>query len=267
MRQPRAGQRDVDVVRQLVALVDDAVVHVRGLLAVVEEQQLAGFRVDLRVRRHAPVDREVPVPGLLAQRVGRERVDAIQIAALVEAGQRDAAVDDDVGARRVLHPGAGAPAPVALGQLHRLGQARPQRLARLVLGQETIGADKAVAVERFSVAEPDDVHHAVAVERVIGLQRRVQRVFGVAQIDAVEVAGDLALDGDQVVGVPLAGLRPPRTGSVRVVVVFGQGRQELADDFDVHVSDPSVALTTKLTVVAVLPPKFSVPKVFAFSTW
>ncbi len=180
--------------------------------------------------------REVAVPGLLAQRVGRERVDAVQVAALVEAGQRDAAVDDDVGARRVLHPGAGAPASVALGQLHRFGQARPQRLGRLVLGQESVGADKSVAVEGFSIAKADDVQHAVAVERVIGLHRRVQRVFGVAQIDAVEVVGNFTLDGDQVVGVPLAGLRSPRTGPVRVVVVFGQGRQEFADDLDVHVT-------------------------------
>ena len=188
------------------------------------------------MRGYSPLKREVAVPGLLAQRVGRERVDAVQVAALVEAGQRDAAVDDDVGARRVLHPGASAPALVALGQLHRLGQARPQRLAGLVLGQEAVGADKAVAVEGFSVAESDDVQHAVAVERVVGLHRRVQRVLGVAQVDTVEIAGDFALDGDQVVGVPLAGLRPPRPGSVRVVVVFGQGRQEFADDFDVHVT-------------------------------
>ena len=124
-----------------------------------------------------------------------------------------------------------APQPsFALGQLHRFGQPRPQWLARFVLGQETVGADKAVAVEGFSVTEADHVQHPVAVERVIGLHRRVQRVFGVAQVDAVQVAGDFALDGGEVVGVPLGGLRSPRTGPVRVVVVFGQGRQEFADD-------------------------------------
>ena len=83
------------------------------------------------------------------------------------------AVDDDVGARCVFHPGAGATTPVTFGQLHRLGQAGPQRLARLVFGQETVGTDKTVAVERFSVTKSDDVQHAIAVERVIGLQRRV----------------------------------------------------------------------------------------------
>src|SRR3984957_14274614 len=105
------------------------------------------------MRGYPPLKREVAVPGLLAQRVGGERVDAVQVAALVEAGQRDAAVDDDVGARRVLHPGASAPAFVALGQLYRLGQAGPQRLTGLVLGKEPLGANKAVAVEGFSLAE------------------------------------------------------------------------------------------------------------------
>ena len=74
------------------------------------------------------------------------------------------------------------------------------------------------------------MQHTVAVERVIRLQRRVQRVFGVAQVDTVQVAGDFALHGGQVVGVPLGGLRSPRTGPVRVVVIFGQGRQEFTDD-------------------------------------
>ena len=114
------------------------------------------------------------------------------------------------------------------------------------------------------------MHHAVAVERVVGLDRGVQRVLGVAQVDAVEVGRDLALDDGQVVGVPLGGLRSPRPGAVRVVVVLGQRRQELADDFDVQWSLDLLwptAPTTKLTVVAVLPPKLSVPNVFAPSTW
>ena len=71
VRQPRPGQRDVDVVGQLVVLVDDAVAHVRVLLAVVEEQQFAGLVVDLRMRGHTPVDREAPfqvsLPRVLAE--------------------------------------------------------------------------------------------------------------------------------------------------------------------------------------------------------
>ena len=93
----------------------------------------------------------------------------------------------------------------------------------------------------------------------------MQRVLGVAQIHPVQIVRDLTLDGGEVVGVPFGGLRPPRTGPVGVVVVLGQCRQELADDLDIHqnsFADP----TTKLTVVAVLPPKFNVPNVFAPST-
>ena len=77
VRQPRPGERDVDVVGEFVVVVDHAVVHVRGLLAVVEEQQFAGLVVHLRMRGHAPVDREASVPALLAQRVGRVRVDPV----------------------------------------------------------------------------------------------------------------------------------------------------------------------------------------------
>ena len=57
-----------------------------------------------------------------------------------------------------------------------------------------VGAHEPVAVERLSVAEADDVDHAVAVERVVDLQCRMQRVLGVAQVHAVEVVGQFALD-------------------------------------------------------------------------
>ena len=236
VRQPGPGQRDVDVVDQLAVLVDHAVSHVRFPLAVVEEQQFTGFAVHLRMRGHTPIAREAPIPTLLAQRFTRIRIDPVQVAALVEARQCDAPVHDDVGARCVLHPGAGAPALLALGQLHRLGESRPQRLAGFVLRQEAVGADKPVAVEGVSVAEADHVQHAVAVERVIGLQRRVERVFGVAQVDAIQVARDFPFHGGEVVGVPLGVLGTPRSGPVRVVVIFRQRGQELADDLNIHVT-------------------------------
>ena len=61
----------------------------------------------------------------LAECVAGVRVDAVEVAALVEARQRRAAVHDHVGARGVLHQAPRAPAVVALGDLHRLGQSRP----------------------------------------------------------------------------------------------------------------------------------------------
>ena len=110
------------------------------------------------------------------------------------------------------------------------------------------------------------MHHAVAVEGVVELQRRMQRVLGVAQVHTVEVAWDLTLDDGQVVGVPLGGLRAPRAGPVGWSSSSGRVDRILADDLDI--CRPShTPLTMKLTVVAVLPPKLSVPNVFAPSTW
>jgi hypothetical protein len=69
---------------------------------------------------------------------------------------------------------------------------------------------------------------------MVGLHRGVQRVLGVAKVDAVEVAREFAFDDGEVVGVPLACLWPPRPGAVGVVVVLRQRGQKLADDFYVH---------------------------------
>ena len=263
VRQPGPGQLDIDVVDQRVVLVDHSVMQVRCVLAVVEEQQLSGGVVDLRVRRYTQSDWG---PVLFAQGVAGVGVDPIQVATLVEAAERDTAVHGDIGAGGVLHQGACTPAVVALGELHRLGDPGPQRAGGLVLGQESVGADEPVAIACLSVPKVDDVQHAVTVERMVGLERGVQRVLGVAQIHPVQVGRDLTLDDRQVVGVPFAGLRPPGAGAVGVIVVRGQGGCELGDQIGVHRTSWDEP-TTKLTVVAVLPPKFRVPNVFAPSTW
>ena len=252
--------------RQLVALVDDAVMHVRGLFAVVEEQQLAGFRVDLRVRRHTPVDREVPVPGLLAQGAGGERVDAVQIAALVEAGQRDAPVDDDVGARRVLHPGAGAPTvrrawPAAPARPGPATAARPprsrpgsHRCGQSGCGRTLFrhGIRRRAACRRRRTGDRSSAPGAAGSRCCAGRRRRGRA-------------------GSHPRRRP--GRRRPTRWSAAATARFGRdGRRLRAGSTGTcrrlrrPSQDPSVALTTKLTVVAVLPPKFSVPKVFAFST-
>lgn len=170
-----------------------------------------------------------------------------------------------IGAGGVLEQGARAPAVIDLRQRERLGQAGPEWTTRGVLGLEAVGAYEPVAVERLSVAEPDDVQHAVPVEGVVGLQCGVQRVLGVAQIHPVQVGGDLALDGGQVVGAPLGGLRAPRPGAVRMIVVIRQCGQKLADNLDMHQA-ASPGPITKLTAVAVLPPTLSVPNRRAPST-
>ena len=151
-------------------------------------------------------------------------------------------------------------------------------MARLLLGDEAIGAHEPVAVEGLAVAEADNVHHAVAVERVVDLSGGMDRVLGVPQIDTVQVGRQLT-DHLKVVGLPLDLLRPPRAGAVGVIVVGGEGRQRPPQDLDVHgstshcrvragVPHPSgSAPMTKLALVVVLPPMFKVATVFAPATW
>ena len=110
------------------------------------------------------------------------------------------------------------------------------------------------------------MEHPVTVERMVALQRRMQRVLGVAQVDAVEIVGDLAVNGGEVVGVPLGSLRSPWSGAVGMIVLLGKGGQELADDLWMGGKAHWGLPMTKLTVVAVLPPKLSVANVFAPST-
>jgi hypothetical protein len=116
----------------------------------------------------------------------------------------------------------------------RVRAPQPFRSARFHLGTQAVGADVAVAVERPAAAETDHMNHAIAVERVVELLGRVNRILRVAQVHAVEVGRNLTRDHLEVVGVPLADLRAPGTGPVRVVVVFRQGRQDLADQLDIH---------------------------------
>src|SRR4051812_4231632 len=59
--------------------------------------------------------------------------------------------------------------------------------------------------------------HAVAVERMITADRFVHLVLGVAQIDAVEVARDRALDHVELTGIHL--LEQRRIGTVEVGVI------------------------------------------------
>ena len=262
--QPRPGQRHIGAVYDVTVGADHPVSQVRRLLAVAEVQQFSGTLVDFGVCGNPPVRGKPAVPVLLAERGAGARVGAIQVAALIVARQRHPAVHHDVRGRRILHQRPCTPAVVDTGQFDGFGDARPQRPARPVLLVEAVGAHEPVAVERLPVPKADDVQHAVAVERVVVLQRRVQRVLGVAQIHAVEVGRQLSGDHGEVVGIPLARLRTPRTGAVRMVVVLGQRGQELADYLGVgHDALP----TTKLTVVDVLPPKFRVANVAAPSTW
>ena len=238
--QPRSGQVDRHVMRQALVRVNDPVVQVRCARSVVEKKELAGAAVHLGVGRDPQLGREGTAPAAFSQVVQGQRVEQVQVTALVEAGHGDAGVHHHVGGGRVLHPAAGAPAR-PLGQFRVLGDPGPQRAARLLLGGQAVGADEPVPVGHLPVPERDLVDHAVAVERVVPGDGGVQRVLGVAQVNAVQVGGQLA--GDlQVIGVVLDVLRPPGPGPVGVIVVVWQGGQQLGVDLDVGHGEPSPLL-------------------------
>ena len=182
--------------------------------------------------------------GNLPSHVSRPRgssvrgIEGVEVAALVERRERAAGVHDDVGARRVLHARARAPAVGAERLFGRAENAAPQGVAGGLLGLEPDGADEAVAVVGAPVVEVEHVEHAVAVERVVQpVDRRVDRVLGVAQVDAVEIVGDLA-DHVEIGRVVLDEVRPPRAGAIRVIVVGRQRRRHASCDFDVHDASP-----------------------------
>ena len=114
VRQARSRQRNGNVGGDATARVDDAVMHVRRVLRIVEEQQLARTIIDLGMRRDA-VERHPGCDTRLFECLG---IEHIALAALIEGRNRLAGMDDDVGARRILQ----APVRTQAGALRR---ARP----------------------------------------------------------------------------------------------------------------------------------------------
>ncbi len=155
------------------------------------------------------------------------RVEGVEVTALPEAGEGLTVVHDDVGAGGVLHPTARTPAVLTLGVLGEFEHPGPERLGGVLLGQEAIGANEAVPVAGPAVVEGDLVQHPVAVEGVVHPDGGVDRVLGVAEVDAGEVGGQLAFDGE-VVGVPLPVVGPPGPGAVGMVIVSRQRRRHRA---------------------------------------
>ena len=260
VRQARPGQRHVGGVDQRAGAIDHAVAQVGRGGGVAPHQQLAGVRVELGVRRDAAGERGGPWRG--AARRQRRRIVRVHVAALIERGERRAGVDHDVGRRRVLHATARAPA-VAQRACRRLDDAGPLRRTGGVLGGEPGGAHHAVAIARAPVLELDRVNHAVAVERVVATDRRVQRVLGVAQVHAIELARDRALEHVEVIGVVLDQVGSPRAGAVRMIVVGRQPRRPGVDRADLHAAPPS----TNAQAVVPLPPRLSVANRRAPSIW
>ena len=174
--------------------------------------------VDLGMGRHAFL-RKVTAESGSSKVFQITRVQLIQLAALVEARQRLAAVYDHVGACGILQK---CPCtPTLLGNRVRgmLGDAGPKAVSRVLLGEETLRAYEAVGIARASCFERHRVQHAITVEGMVSLDGLEEWVFGVAQVHTVKIAGDLTNDVE-VPGVVLRVLRTPRARAIRMDVPF-----------------------------------------------
>ena len=112
-------------------------------------------------------------------------------------------------------------------------QAAPQRAAGLLLGLEAARAHPAVAIGRAAALEVDLVQHPVAVERMEAAERLVDLVLGVADIDAVDVGRDRALDDIEIGSVHLLVQRRP--GAVEIgMVAWPQRGDDRRQTFEFH---------------------------------
>jgi len=140
-------------------------------------------------------------------------------------------VHDHVGARRILHASARAPAVGPLRSCRCFGEPRPQRTPGRLFCLETDRPDEAIAIVGVAVVEVHRVQHAVAVERVVRPDRLVDRVLSVAEIHADQIVGNRA-GHVEVERVVLDLVRAPRARSVGMVVVGRQCRTHPVDHFD-----------------------------------
>ena len=80
-----------------------------------------------------------------------------------------------------------------------------------------MGAHETVAIADLAARNADLVDHGIAIERVMATERLVHRVFGVAQIYAVNVQRHFAFDHFQRVNRYLFVQRSPGAGEIGVV--------------------------------------------------
>ena len=212
VRQARSRQRNGDVGGDATASVDDAVMHVRRVLRIVEEQQFARPIIDLGMRRD-PVERHPRRDARLLERFG---IEHIALAALIEGRDRLAGMDDDVGARRIFQAAMRAK-PWALRCARPVHQPAPQRSPDILLGLKAACAHEAVAVRRATAREIDLVDHPVAIEGMIFAERLVQLILGIAEIDAVEIGGDRTFDHVEIERGHLFVLRRPGVVEIGMV--------------------------------------------------
>jgi hypothetical protein len=75
----------------------------------------------------------------------------------------------------------------ALGIVGLAHDPDPQGAVFYLFGLEALGPDKAVAIGRLAILQANRVDHPVAVEGMIAADAVVHRVFGVADVEAVNI--------------------------------------------------------------------------------
>ena len=153
---------------------------------IAEEDEFAGFRVDLGMSGEAPGP-----PSIIAIAFGGE-ADRIELERLMPLLQRKQAVrmpdDVGVGSAAVLAHHGGV-------RRHRIAEGAEQRLVRVILHHPFGGADIAVAVRDLAVLDGEGMDHPVAREPVIiGIARVELRIGAVAVIGAGQFRRDGARD-------------------------------------------------------------------------
>ena len=185
VRQARAGQLNRHMVFELAVGAHHAIVHVGGRVAVVKEHHLFSELIDLGVGGN--LGALAGNGGRLAQGSQRDRVDLIGVARHVPQRQRAAAVAHHVGVGRVFEA-------LVFAALEGFADAVMRGVPGFLFFQKRFGAHPAVAVGQLALVEVRRMHHAVAVKRVVTAVRCVTRVGAGAQVDAIEVFGNAALD-------------------------------------------------------------------------
>ena len=175
VRQPRPGKLDALEIGQHIVLVDDAVAHPWLVERIVEERELAGHHVDLAVRRD--VARQFAGEILVTDGRERARVDPHRLAADVPERHQRAVMKHEIGVGGVL-----------VDEVAALEIGGQQYAASVALvrdfGFVVVGADVLVSIFGFAVLEIEAVDHAVAVEPMMQVVRRVHRIGPVAAVRA-----------------------------------------------------------------------------------
>src|SRR5262249_14603185 len=126
------------------------------------------------------------VEALDAQSLKRARIELVWQTALIPQCERITVVKHDVRIGSVFQPSvrSGSFRGVRIRPVH---QARPKRALRFLLGEKSFRANPSISISRLSVLELDRMHHSVAVEPVITAAGLEDRIWTIAQIDAIQV--------------------------------------------------------------------------------